>query len=189
MNEVYELISRRRTIRKFQQKPLPEKLLKSLCKLGRLAPSGANLQPLRYVTVEGEEARKKLFSSTKWAGYLPGELGKPSAETAPMGYIIVLADTNVSKMSDTDAGLALENMILGALSEGVASCILGALNREAIAKDFALPGNLFIHSVLALGYPAMESSVKESDETPYFYEGELLVVPKLSLGSLLLAEF
>lgn len=190
MNDVIRLIESRRSIRKFDGRPLPEGMLRELCEVGRLAPSGANLQPLRFITVESEAARASLFAATRWAGYLPDGVGGPDAGEEPMGYIILLADRTVSKMADIDAGLAAGAMMIGALSEGVASCMLAALDREAIARAFPLPEGCEIHSVLAFGYPAMRSEACDfADSIRYFYEGDVLKVPKRTLSEVLIGAY
>lgn len=58
--EVLEAIKARRSIRKFKAEPIPEQYINELLDAGRMAPSGSNLQPTRYVVIESEAARVKL---------------------------------------------------------------------------------------------------------------------------------
>ena len=46
---LYELILSRRSIRQFRQDPLSRETLQKLVNAARLAPSGANRQPLEFV--------------------------------------------------------------------------------------------------------------------------------------------
>jgi len=62
--ELIETIRERRSIRKFKNDPIPDKLLTDLIEAGRLAPSGSNLQATRYVIVKSLEARTKLAQCT-----------------------------------------------------------------------------------------------------------------------------
>jgi len=58
---VYDLILKRRTIRRFKQQQIDEALLKKIANAGRLAPSGANLQPLEFVVINDPELVELVF--------------------------------------------------------------------------------------------------------------------------------
>ena len=58
---VYETILLRRSIRRFQQKPIDIELLRNFVNAARVAPSAANLQPLEYFIVTEEDSRSKIF--------------------------------------------------------------------------------------------------------------------------------
>lgn len=62
--EVHEAISKRRSIRKFKPDPVPEEYVEKLLEAARLAPSGSNLQPARYVLIKSAESRQKLSECT-----------------------------------------------------------------------------------------------------------------------------
>jgi len=62
--ELLEVIQNRRSIRKFKPDEVPEEYIHQLIEAGRLAPSGTNLQPARYIVIKGEEARTKLKDCT-----------------------------------------------------------------------------------------------------------------------------
>ena len=67
---VYEAILSRRSIRRFQQKPINTELLRTFVNAARVAPSAANLQPLEYFIVTEEDMRSKIFETIGWAGYI-----------------------------------------------------------------------------------------------------------------------
>ena len=62
----------------------------------RVAPSGANLQPLKYVIVRTEEMTDKVFSLVKWAAYLAPDYN-PKETERPTAYVVVCADTTLRK--------------------------------------------------------------------------------------------
>jgi len=62
--EVLKAIKERRSIRKFKPDAIPESYINELLEAGRLAPSGTNLQPTRYVVIKSEEARARLNECT-----------------------------------------------------------------------------------------------------------------------------
>lgn len=62
--ELKEVLLRRRSIRKFKPDPVPEEYVMELLEAARLAPSGTNLQPWRFVIVESQEMRQRLSECT-----------------------------------------------------------------------------------------------------------------------------
>lgn len=62
--ELLEAVKSRRSIRKFKTDPVPESYITDLIEAGRLAPSGTNLQPTRYVVIKSEKARSELSECT-----------------------------------------------------------------------------------------------------------------------------
>ncbi|MGF7184859.1 nitroreductase [Desulfitispora alkaliphila] len=62
--ELIDAIRARRSIRKFKEDPVPDKLVRELLEAARLAPSGVNLQPWRFVVVKSSESRAKLAKAT-----------------------------------------------------------------------------------------------------------------------------
>jgi len=58
--EFSKVIAARRSIRKFKPEPVPEKFIVELLEAGRLAPSGKNLQPARFILLKSPEARANL---------------------------------------------------------------------------------------------------------------------------------
>lgn len=59
-----EAIQSRRSIRKFKSDAVPDKIITELIEAGRLAPSGTNLQPTRYIVIKGEAVKEKLREYT-----------------------------------------------------------------------------------------------------------------------------
>ena len=81
-----ELISRARTYRRFDQKPLPEGFLKRMIEYARLSPSSGNMQFLKFVTIEQKENRDKLFPLLAWAKALENWDG-PAENERPTGFM------------------------------------------------------------------------------------------------------
>ena len=67
-----DLVLKNRSYRRFDQSQvITTDQLKKWVDLARITPSGANLQPLKYALVSGEEKSAEIFATLKWAGYLP----------------------------------------------------------------------------------------------------------------------
>jgi nitroreductase len=58
--DVREAISKRRSIRRFKPDPVSDELLEQILESARLAPSGSNTQPWRFIVVKDAETRLKL---------------------------------------------------------------------------------------------------------------------------------
>ena len=117
----YKLILTRRSIRQFKPSPISRDILKKLVNSARLAPSGANLQPLEFVAIDDEELRNKLFSCLRWAAYISPE-GNPKAGCEPTAYVVILVNLDIRKSgSERDVGAAVENMILTAWEKRIGS--------------------------------------------------------------------
>ncbi len=182
-----ELIKSRRTIRKFEQTPLETEKLLNYVDAARVAPSAANLQPLKYVVVNSQEMNDKIFEKVKWAGYLAPKYN-PRKDERPTAYIIVCVDRSISKNgAETDVGAAVENIILSALSEGVGTCWMGAIDREGIGEIIKVSENMDISCVVALGYPKESpKEVEISDSVKYYLENDTLCVPKRQMDEVLI---
>ena len=183
----YELIIQRRTIRRFKQEPVPEKLLSKLVNAGRLAPSGANLQPLEFIIVNDIDLINEVFPALKWAGYI-APAGNPPEGKRPMAYVIVLINTDIkSQNGEVDAAAAIENMILVALEQGVGSCWVGAIDRDRLRAMFKIPKIYQIDSVLALGYPDESPELEDAEDSIKYWKDEqgVLHVPKRKISDII----
>jgi len=184
---VYEAATSRRTIRKFRPEPIPANVLRDLVNAARLAPSAANLQPLKYIIVD-ETRAEALFPWVKWAAYI-APAGNPQPGEHPMAYVIVLADTEIRKTGwELDAGASCENLMLSAWEQGIGSCWMAAIDRDGIRKTFEIPERYEISTVIALGYAAERSDVVDMTDSVKYYKlenGELRV-PKRTLEEIIL---
>lgn len=62
--DVKEAIGKRRSIRKFKPDQVPDELIVQLLESARLAPSGSNTQPWRFIVVKDAGTRLKLQSAS-----------------------------------------------------------------------------------------------------------------------------
>ncbi len=185
---VYELILKRRTIRKFRQDRIDRKILEKLVNAARFAPSGANLQPLKYVIVDEPEKVDAVFKHVRWAGYIAPE-GNPREGETPVAYIIILNDPDIRKTGyELDAGAAAQNIMLTALEEGIGSCWLGSIDRDDIRRILNIPEKYVINTAIALGYPAESPVAEEENGSIKYYKDEngTLHVPKRKLEDIIL---
>ena len=184
-----ELLQKRRTIRKFKQQPLTKDQLSEYIDAARLAPSAANMQPLKYVAIASKEMADAMFPLVKWAGYLAPDYD-PTEGERPTAYVAVCINTRIRQGGcDMDIGAAVENLILAALSDGVGACWMGSIDRPKIGELLHLPEYLTLSCVVALGYPEedpKEVAVREDNIRYYLDETDTLCVPKRALTDVLI---
>lgn len=177
----YEYIKQRRTIRKYVQEPVPKEILERCVDAARLSPSGLNCQPLKYCIVDEPNLVREVFDTVRWAGYLP-EYG-PTLKEMPLAYIVILLDKKIRANYGHDAGIAAMSISMVAFSEGLGSCIMGAIERPKLKKTLNVPDSLDIVLAVALGFPAENPIVDKvvDGNIKYWLDvNQVLHVPKRS---------
>jgi len=183
-----DVVTKRRTIRRFQQKFIPLELLKKIVDYGRLAPQGSNVQALEYVIITSATMRQKIFTTVKWAGALPPEMREPEEGRRPMAYIVVLLNTTLKNDGFTDSGAAIENIVLGATNYGLGCCWMGAIDRNRIQSLLNLPSHHEVLYIISIGYPDEQSQLEpfQGDFKYWKTEDGRMHVPKKSLDEVIL---
>lgn len=72
---VTETLQRRISVRAFQDKPVPENLLREILDVARRAPSGGNLQPWKVIAVAGAAQQAVVHLAKNYPGLFPAEDG------------------------------------------------------------------------------------------------------------------
>jgi len=182
----YEIMLSRRSIRRFQQKPVNMELLRKFVNAARLAPSAANLQPLEFFIVTEKDMRSKIFETISWAGYIK-PAWKPEKDKRPTAYIVILVRDIANKYYPRDVGLASENIVLASEEEHIGSCILCKIEKDKIKEILKIPDTLHVDSLIALGYKAEQAVIEDfKDSIKYWRDkNEILHVPKRKLESII----
>ncbi len=189
-----ELAKSRRTIRLFDQKPVPPDLLRSLVDIARFAPTGSNRQPLKFVIMYDQNLVEKVFSFTAWAGLVRPRRTPPESKR-PRAWILVLIDKQIKKKGyETEMGAAVSSILLAARATGLGTCWIGSLNRKELRKLMEIPDRYIIGDIVAIGYPAEQPRAEEAETSNpadleavkyYLDDDNLLHVPKRPLTQLL----
>jgi nitroreductase len=164
--KVYEAATKRRSIRRFRDKPVPYELLEKCVEAARLAPSGRNLQVCEYIAINDAAVLPGIFENIGGSVKLPPEKGGPRPEQTAKAYIIVLINKSLEvgegqrRISYYDVGMAAENIILVALENGLGCCPVLRFDENAIRPILDIPDSYDIALVIVMGYPD-ENSVAE----------------------------
>jgi nitroreductase len=136
-----EAIAARRSIRKFQDKPVPEEALQAILTAAIQAPSGKNRQPWRFIVVQGdkraemvrvmregiakEKAEGQDIGSAEWsAGVMekaPVTIFVFDAEGMPPWLAHSIEQNFRAVVNVQSIGAAIQNMLLAALELGLGS--------------------------------------------------------------------
>lgn len=185
---IKNLVLKTRTYRRFQQNERVQlETLKTLVDIGRLGASAKNAQPLKYIIVNDPEKNDLVYSNTKWAGYITDWDGPEEGERPP-AYIVVLWDKKANDTKDlvlVDLGIASQNIVLGAMDEGIGACMIWAFNRKKITDILEIEEGYEPLLVIALGKPKEEVVIdeieKEGDIKYWRDEERVHHVPKRKL--------
>jgi nitroreductase len=141
--DVFEAVQDRRSIRSYQDKPVEREKKEKILEAGRLAPSAKNLEPWRFIAVTDAQKRKALSGGT-WAKFLV---------QSPL-VIVACGDRKASPdWYAVDVALAVENMVLTAVGEGLGTCCVGSFNEKDVKALLKVPENFEVLVMLAVGYP------------------------------------
>ena len=184
--KVYDTILSRRSIRRYKQKPIQFDILKRLVNAARLAPSGANLQPLEFVIIKDRKLCESIFETIGWAGYIKPKW-TPKPEERPTAYIAIIVNNTSNPWYRRDVGLASANIVLAAEEAGISSCILCKINKGQIKKILKIPDGKEVDSVISLGYKDEEAVVEDLKDSVEYWrdENRILHVPKRKLTDIL----
>lgn len=183
--QVENAVQNRRSIRKFQNKPIPCEVLNRIVELGRLYASGGNFQPVRFAIVSKAPALQEIFHTLRWAMYLPDYA--VTEDDQPQAYIVLLRDNEVSKKCDFDIGAAATTIMLLAQEQGIGSCCLASFSASEVEKILRVKDNLSAELVIALGYGAHSSRIEPYTDTQKYHldDNGNFVVPKRTIEDIL----
>lgn len=158
--DVKEAIERRRSIRRYRPDPLGPGLLQELLGSARLAPSGNNSQPWRFIVIEEAAARERLARvchDQRWMAVAPvhiavcADLGARSEEPLPFDEETPGMD---AKRVIRDTAIAIDHLMLRAVELGLGTCWIGWYTQAEIKPLLGVPENVFVLGILVVGHPA-----------------------------------
>ena len=187
---VYEVVTKRRAVRKFKDIPVSYDILERCVDAARLAPAAVNRQLLEHIIVDDEPLLPEVLDTIGVFGGQPKPEDGWHPEGRPKAYIVTLINSSLEvelggtrSVTNYDVGLAVENMILVALEQGVGACPILSFKEDKLKPVLNIPDNYEIALVLALGFPD-ESPVVEvfTDSIKYWVDSEgVRHIPKREL--------
>ncbi|MCX7902885.1 MAG: nitroreductase family protein [Caloramator sp.] len=149
MHEIFK----RRSIRKYLDKPVAKEDIDDLLRAAMAAPSAGNEQPWEFIIVDDKNILKRIADLHPYAKML---------YEAPVA-IVVCGDLNKEKYKGfwvQDCSAATQNILLEATDKGLGTVWIGVYPDETRVKDisniFGIPSNVIPLSIVAVGYPDQE---------------------------------
>ncbi len=147
-----DLIKNRRSVRKFQNKPVEKEKLDILIEAALRSPSSRSLNPWEFIIVTDKEKLSDLSKSKPH--------GASFLKDAPLG-IVVIADPEKCDVWVEDTSIASIFIQLAAESIGLKSCWIQIRKRyyteivtaeEKVRDLLNIPENYSVESIIAIGY-------------------------------------
>ena len=149
-NKIMKEIFNRRSIRKFEDRPVEQEKIDKLLRAAMQAPSAANQQPWEFIVVENKDNLKTLSLTTPYS--------KPVADSAVT--LVLLGNSNDFKVPtgwQQDMGAAAQNILLEATHLELGAVWLGVATADVaidyIKNLYNLPENIKPFAMIAIGYP------------------------------------
>jgi len=162
MNAI-DCIKVRRSIRKFEDRPVEPELIRSLVETARYAPTWKNTQTTRYIAVTDPELKARLAGCTM--GY---EGNTRIINGAPVLMVLTTVhgragfekDGSYSTSKEDrwevfDAGICAQTFCLAACNAGLGTVMMGIYNEAEVTEILKLPEGQIVSCLIALGYPAV----------------------------------
>jgi len=141
MMDVFEAIRTLLAVRRYQDKPVPEGVVRRILEAGRLTASAKNAQPWHFVVVQDRETLRQLGRLARTGPYI--------AE-APLAVVVAVDKT---PFAVSDASRAIQSMLLTGWADGVGSNWVGFGGLDEIKALLHIPAALDVLAVLPFGYP------------------------------------
>lgn len=141
-----EIAKKRYSVRKYSDRAVESEKLERIIEAAHVAPTAANLQPVRLIVVQSKEGMRKLEKAA-------------NTYQAPVA-IIVCADHSKAwtrpfdkkKTTDIDATILTDHMMHEATELGLGTCWVCYFKADIVSKEFNLPDELEPINILAIGY-------------------------------------
>jgi len=166
--EFYKVLEKRKSIREFEKKNIPQSLLIKLVKAATKAASAANSQPWRFYIVQGKkrdklsEILRERWKKLDFKGYNPGlkkVLQKMGIDMCEAPCIILIYLKKVKNFPDMasvhSTDLAAANLMNAAVAEGLGTCWINhfKIEEKKVNKALNIPKDEVLVAPLIIGYP------------------------------------
>lgn len=141
-----DIAKSRYSVRDYMSKKVEQEKLEKILLAAHVAPTAANLQPVRLIVVQEEEGLKKIGKAANIYG-------------APLAIIICSEHTKAwtrpfdrKQTVDIDASILTDHMMMEATELGLGSVWVCYFKPDVIRQEFKLPDTLEPVNILAIGY-------------------------------------
>lgn len=176
--EFDQVIQTRRSIRNFKPDPVSDKAIFDILEAARLAASGSNIQPWRFIIIRSPETKDKLKEATIYRFALKAPViiacctDLSALDTRPDRVVELIQagvfdrvevegeyappernQEQVLTYLNMNVGIAITHMMLKAVDLGLGTCWIGGFDPLKTKELLALDDNLQVLALLPIGYP------------------------------------
>jgi len=174
MAELMEVIKARRSVRKYEEKDVPEEILNSILETVRWSPSWANTQCWEVVVIRDKEIKENLketifpknpaTNAIAQAPVLLAVCGKLKSS----GFYNNIVTTKFGDWFMFDLGLFTQTLCLAAMDFGLGTVVVGLFDHDKAKGIIKVPEGYELVALVPLGYPAKISSAPQRREIREF---------------------
>jgi FMN reductase (NADPH)/FMN reductase [NAD(P)H] len=184
MNQVIEVIHNRKSVRAYEDEPVPEDVRDLILKSAMRAPTAGNMMLYSIIEVSDQEAKDKLVDTCdnqpfiakaplvlvfladyqRWVDSF--KVSGVEQLCAEKGVPMVKPEEGDLFLACCDALIAAQTAVIAAESLGVGSCYIGDIleNYEIHREMFDLPQYAIPICMVCFGYPSQEQRERERTE-------------------------
>ncbi len=143
-----EIFYRRRSIRKYKDRPVEKALLEKVVDAGRVAPTARGIQPCEFIVVTDPEKKAELADLAEYGKFI---------RQAAACIVVISAE---AKYYLEDGAAATENILLAAAELELGACWVAGDKKPYAGQVLSLlgvPGDSRLISLISVGYPDEEA--------------------------------
>ncbi|MFH1995795.1 MAG: nitroreductase family protein [Candidatus Omnitrophota bacterium] len=162
-----ELVKRRRSVRKYADRPIPRETIERCLEAARVSPSACNSQPWSFIVVDDPAIKRELADRAFSSVFANNAFAK----NAPVLVIVITERSKyIARLggylknvqySLIDIGIVCEHFILQAEEEGVGTCWLGWFNEKAVKETLKIPPEKKVDVIISMGYPEPGATIEK----------------------------
>ena len=171
MKQVFDLLLRHRSIRKFREVPIDQSLFRQIISAGQAAASSSFLQGVTVMRVTDREKRAAFKDITGGQAYVEAapeflvfcaDLSRPMRCCTAHGGTPAEGLTEHFIIATVDAALYAQNVAIAAESAGLGICYIGAIRNDVAraAELLDLPQQVYPVFGMCIGWPDQDPEVK-----------------------------
>jgi len=178
MNEFMEILKGRRSIRRYEEKEIPQEVLNRVFEAVQWSPSWANTQCWEVLVVRDPATKEQLQATlTKTNPALKAMVQAPvvlalCGKLRSSGCYKGEVTTKFGDWFMFDLGLATQSICLAAHDQGLGTVVVGLFDHDRAKEILGVPEGYELVVMIPIGYPAKVSMAPKRRETADFvHEG------------------
>lgn len=171
MNTVMELLKSHTSVRKFNEKPVDDALLKEIVHVSQYASTSNHIQAYTVINVKDQDKKHTLAGLSGNQPYIEecpvflvfcADLNRLEKACSMNHEVIESSSTEIFIMATVDAALMAQNVMIAAESAGLGGVYIGGIRNhpQEVCELLQIPQHVYPVFGMCLGYPAKINGTK-----------------------------